>query len=89
MSSVNPSGFFVVGRKEIERMPMPSLMPDHCEYCSGTKFIEKTVEKMHYHKGRYYLFRGVPVIVCRSCGERYWPGPVLRQLTRQIQESQE
>jgi len=68
---------------------MPSLMPDHCEYCSGTKFIEKTVEKMHYHKGRYYLFRGVPVIVCRSCGERYWPRPVLRQLTRQIQESQE
>ena len=68
-------------------MPMPSLMLDHCEYCSGTKFIEKTAEKMHYHKGRYCLFRGVPVIVCRSCGERYWPRPVLRQLTRQIQES--
>jgi YgiT-type zinc finger domain-containing protein len=68
---------------------MSSLMPEHCTYCSGTKFIEKTVEKMHYHQGRYYLFRGVPVIVFRSCGERYWPGPVLCQLTRQIEESVE
>jgi YgiT-type zinc finger domain-containing protein len=66
---------------------MSSLMPEYCEYCSGTRFIEKTVEKMHYHKGQYYLFRGVPVIICRSCGERYWARPVLRQLTRQIQES--
>jgi YgiT-type zinc finger domain-containing protein len=66
---------------------MPSPMPEHCEYCSGTNFIEKTAEKRHYYQGRYYLFRGVPVIVCRSCGERYWPRSVLRQLTRQIQES--
>jgi YgiT-type zinc finger domain-containing protein len=64
------------------------LIPDHCEYCGGTEFVKKTVEKMHKHKGRYYLFRGVPVIVCRSCGERYWPGPVLQQITRRIQESQ-
>ena len=63
------------------------LLPDHCEYCGGSDFVEKTVEKMHKHRGRYYFFRGVPVIVCRSCGERYWPGPVLRQITRRIQES--
>jgi YgiT-type zinc finger domain-containing protein len=68
-------------------MPVTPLMPDRCEYCGGTNFVEKTVEKMHRHRGRYYLFRGVPVVVCRSCGERYWSGPVLRQITRQIQES--
>ncbi len=64
------------------------LTPDLCEYCGGSDFVEKTVEKMHKHKGRYYFFRGVPVVVCRSCGERYWPGLVLRQMTRQIQERQ-
>lgn len=63
------------------------LKPDHCEYCGEKQFVEKTVEKMHRHKGHYYLFRNVPVVVCCSCGERYWPGPVLRQITRQIQES--
>ncbi len=68
-------------------MPMRSLKPDQCKYCGGTEFIEKTVEKMHRHKGRYYLFRNVPVVVCRSCGERDWPGLILRQITRQIQES--
>jgi len=68
-------------------MSTTPLKPDHCEYCGGTQFVEKRVEKMHRHKGSYYLFRNVPVVVCRSCGERYWPGPILRQITRQIQES--
>jgi YgiT-type zinc finger domain-containing protein len=73
----------------MNRMSKTLLMPDRCEYCDGAQFVEKTVEKMHRHKGRYYLFRKVPVIVCRSCGERYWSGPVLRQITHQIEESRE
>ena len=67
-------------------MPTAVLIPDQCEYCGGKHFVEKTVEKMHRHKGHYYLFRNVPVVVCSSCGERYWPGAVLRQIIRQIQE---
>ena len=69
---------------------MSSALPilDYCEYCGRSEFFQKLVEKMYKPRGRYYFFRDVPVIVCRSCGERYWPGPVLRQITRRIQESQ-
>lgn len=65
-------------------MPRNSLKPSQCEYCESRRFVRRTVDKMHRHRGQYYLVRGVPVVVCLGCGARYWPGSVLRDIVASI-----
>lgn len=51
---------------------------DKCEYCGGP-VREKLVTVDYWHKKKLYLFENVPVGVCKKCGERYYPGPVLER----------
>lgn len=52
---------------------------DPCEYCGG-KVRPKRVTVDHRRKGKLYIFENVPIGVCRKCGERYYPGPVLERI---------
>ena len=52
---------------------------DKCEYCSGL-IKEQKVRVDHRWKGQLIVVEKVPVGVCAQCGERYYSGPVLRQL---------
>lgn len=52
---------------------------DPCESCSGQVRTRRvTVDLRRGHN--LFIFHNVPVGVCASCGERYYPGPLLEQL---------
>jgi YgiT-type zinc finger domain-containing protein len=56
---------------------------DRCEYCDGA--VEARRVTLDLRRGaRMYVFRNVPVGVCRECGERYYPGQVLEHLDEVI-----
>ena len=52
---------------------------DPCEYCGGVVRTSRVVVDLR-RGDDLCVFRNVPVGVCRKCGERYYPGPVLEQL---------
>jgi YgiT-type zinc finger domain-containing protein len=53
---------------------------DPCEYC-GKAVKSRRVTVDLRREGQLYTFQNVPVGVCSGCGERYYPGTTLEQLT--------
>lgn len=52
---------------------------DACEICGGD--VRERRVTVDLRRGqRLYVFYRVPIGVCRKCGERYYPGPVLERL---------
>ena len=52
---------------------------DACENCGGS-VLSRKARVDHRWKGRLIVVEGVPVGVCRRCGERYYDAAVLRRL---------
>ena len=58
-----------------------------CEYCGG--FVQpKKVTVEHWYEGKLVIIKGVPVGVCKECGERYYEAATLEQLDAMAQNSE-
>lgn len=56
-----------------------------CSFCGG-EVKGKNVELDYRYKGKLYIFKDVPVGVCRQCGERYLTAKVAKDIERRIQK---
>lgn len=52
---------------------------DACERCDGKVTSRKVTVDLR-RGTKLWVFYNVPVGVCATCGERYYPGPVLERL---------
>ena len=50
-----------------------------CVYCKSSNLEEKTVEE-EFKKGHDLVFVPVEVLVCQSCGERYYDRKTMKLL---------
>jgi YgiT-type zinc finger domain-containing protein len=57
-----------------------------CNFCGSSDYIQKRVEYVYRHQGRYMVFRDVPAEVCRRCGMRYFSAQVLLTIERRFFE---
>jgi len=57
------------------------LAGEPCEYCDG-KLADVVIADVFRVRGRVIVLEGVPVAVCAKCGEKYYPGGVLRRVER-------
>jgi YgiT-type zinc finger domain-containing protein len=53
---------------------------EKCEYCQGL-IAERLVDVPRKIRGKYVLFKNVPVGVCRKCGMRYYAANVLKTIS--------
>jgi len=51
---------------------------DSCD-CGG-KVVRRKVDIDYRYKGKLYVFQKAEIGVCRKCGERYYPGPLLERM---------
>ncbi len=54
-----------------------------CSFCGG-EVQEEIVELDYRHKGKLYVFRGVPARVCRQCGEKYLMARTAKTIEREM-----
>lgn len=54
-----------------------------CDNCGGTTET-RTVELLYPRRGVRYHISAVTAEVCPRCGNRYYAGPVVAELDRQI-----
>lgn len=54
-----------------------------CEYCGGP-VVGKILTVDRRFRGKLHEFEGVPVGVCRDCGQRVFKGSVLEQMQRLV-----
>lgn len=52
---------------------------DDCDFCGGRVTSKRVTVDLRRGK-KLFVFYSVPIGICRKCGERYYPGPVLEQL---------
>ena len=52
---------------------------DDCVYCGGIVDEKSDVLDYRYH-GRLFIVEGVPMGVCRQCGEKYMKAEVARKI---------
>ncbi|MEW5985166.1 MAG: type II toxin-antitoxin system MqsA family antitoxin [Chloroflexota bacterium] len=54
--------------------------------CGGVDYVQRKVEYVYRHKGRYMVFRGVPAEVCLHCGTRYFAADVILAIEKRFFE---
>ena len=54
-------------------------------YFWGGEVVEKVIELEYRWKGRLYLIEGVPVGVCKQCGEKYFTAQVSAAIVRVVE----
>ena len=57
-----------------------------CNFCGSSEHIDKRVEYVYRHRGRYMVFRDVPTEVCLRCGTRYYAAQVILALEKRFFE---
>ena len=57
-----------------------------CNFCGGSEHIDKRIEYVYRHQGRYMVFRDVPAEVCLRCGTRYYAAKVILALEKRFFE---
>jgi len=54
-----------------------------CSFCGG-EVKEELTELDYRYKGKLYVFRNVPVGVCKQCGEKYLTANVAKAIENDI-----
>lgn len=55
-------------------------MRDVCSFCGNSSFVEKKVQYIYRHDGRFFVVNDVPCEECTYCSERYYDGPLLERI---------
>lgn len=57
-----------------------------CLYCKG-QLEEKTVSRVQFYEGNWYLIENVPALVCSQCGEIFYTPQAHDLVLRLVKEA--
>ena len=61
-------------------------MSKKCSFCGNQKTIQKTVQYIYKHNGKFLLLNNVPCEECSFCGEQYFAADVLKKIEHEFNE---
>ncbi len=53
-----------------------------CNFCGSDRYVEKCIEYLYSHRGKYLLVPDTPVEICQECGMVYYDAAVLKEIER-------